>query len=54
MGLAQAYCPDYVKPWLPLSGLEEDRRQRRESAQGPGLRSPAAWQRAPAGWRLLP
>jgi len=54
MGFDQAYCRSYVKQWLPLSALEEDRQQRRVSATGLGQRNQAVWQSAQAGCRLLP
>jgi len=54
MGFDQAYCRGYVKQWLPLSSLEEDRQQRLVRATGLGQHNAAAWQSAQAGCRLLP
>ena len=54
MGFDQAYCRGYVKQWLPLSSLEEDRQQRLVRAAGLGQHNAAAWQSAQAGCRLLP
>ncbi|WP_060508503.1 hypothetical protein [Pseudomonas sp. NBRC 111124] len=54
MGFDEAYCRGYVKQWLPLSRLEEERSQRRVIAEGLGQRRQAAWQGAQAGCRLLP
>jgi len=54
MGFDQAYCRGYVKQWLPLSSLEEDRQQRLVRATGLGQHNAATWQSAQAGCRLLP
>jgi len=54
MGFDQAYCRGYVKQWLLLSSLEEDRQQRLVRATGLGQHNAATWQSAQAGCRLLP
>jgi len=54
MGFDQAYCRGYVKQWLPLSSLEEDRQRRLVRATGLGQHNVAMWQSAQAGCRLLP
>ncbi|MGE8388847.1 MAG: amidase [Pseudomonas sp.] len=54
MGFDQAYCRGYVKQWLPLSSLEEDRQRRLVRATGLGQHNVATWQSAQAGCRLLP
>ncbi|WP_085626555.1 MULTISPECIES: amidase [unclassified Pseudomonas] len=54
MGFQPAYCQGYVKQWLPLRLLEEDRQQRQVTAEGLGRRNQAAWQGPREGCRLLP
>lgn len=54
MGFDPAYCRGYVKQYLPLGRLEEDRTKRHVIAEGLGRRHQAAWQGAREGCRLLP
>nr|WP_225779124.1 amidase [Pseudomonas sp. Marseille-Q3773] len=54
MGFEPEYCQGYVKQWLALSLLEEDRQQQRVTAEGLGRRHQAAWQGPREGCRLLP
>lgn len=54
MGFEEAYCRGYVRQWLPLSRLEEDRELRRVTAVALGRHDQAQWQGQRAGCRLLP
>ena len=54
MGFDEAYCRGYVKQYLPLGRLEEDREQRQVFADGLGRRNQAAWGGSREGCRLLP
>ncbi|WP_323114078.1 amidase [Pseudomonas guariconensis] len=54
MGFDEAYCRGYVKQYLPLGRLEEDREQRQVFAEGLGRRNQAAWVGSREGCRLLP
>jgi len=54
MGLDEAYCRGYVKQYLPLGRLEEDKARREVLAEGLGRRNRAIWQGPREGCRLLP